>query len=625
MILGFILAVVLAAILALVFLLRWRAATRRSQESSARATAAEAARVEADRNVAYLSEQVAGLERDAAAREDRLARLSRYEGIVDTEARAMDLVRAAEADAERVVADSRRAAQNLAAQADAAVAIAKSRADTLLAQATEESRRASDAASVTRAHAQEEARRVVEQGKQQAKGLTEQANAMLAAAQTRAHAIVADANTKAQEIAGAALTAMQNASQWEQTVRAMKNVVDGYGDRYLVPGRAFIDELAESFGHMEAGQQLKLVRDQIRDTVKRGAAAACDYVEENRRETAIRFVTDAFNGKADSILARVRHDNGGTLQQELRDAFALVNHNGQAFRNARITDAYLALRQDELRWAVVAQELKVEEREEQRRIKEQIREEEKARREYERAMKEAAKEEEIVRRAIEKAEQQLATASEAQKAKYEAQLQDLAGRLREAEARNQRALSMAQQTRRGHVYIISNVGSFGDDVFKIGLTRRLDPHERIRELGDSSVPFDFDVHALIFSEDAPALEHQLHRHFLMSQMNKVNYRKEFFRVDVAHIRAEVEALGLTAHWTMTAAARDYRETLAIEAAIKDNPVAREAWAKRQLLLEFSEDPFASDEGAPAAGPVAATPTAAFVPSLRHPDHGVPVA
>jgi hypothetical protein len=101
---------------------------------------------------------------------------------------------------------------------------------------------------------------------------------------------------------------------------------------------------------------------------------------------------------------------------------------------------------------------------------------------------------------MEKAQAQIAQATDDQKAKYEQQLVDLAERLRIAEEKNQRALSMAQQTKRGHVYIISNIGSFGEHVYKIGLTRRLEPQDRIRELGDSSVPFEFDIHAMIFSE-----------------------------------------------------------------------------------------------------------------------------
>ena len=258
-------------------------------------------------------------------------------------------------------------------------------------------------------------------------------------------------------------------------------------------------------------------------------------------------------------------------------------------REARITDEYLAARLDELKWAAIVEVLRLQERDEQRRIKEQIREEEKARREYERAMKDAAKEEEVLRKAMEKAQQRIDQATAEQRTKYEEQLRELAAKLQEAEERNQRALSMAQQTKRGHVYIISNVGSFGSDVYKIGLTRRLEPLERIRELGDSSVPFEFDVHAMIFSDDAPAFETRLHQHFLMMQMNKVNHRKEFFRVGLKHIREEVEKLGLAAKWTMTSVAKEYHESLAVEKAIKDDPRMREAWIRRQLSLEISVD------------------------------------
>jgi len=109
--------------------------------------------------------------------------------------------------------------------------------------------------------------------------------------------------------------------------------------------------------------------------------------------------------------------------------------------------------------------------------------------------------------------------------------------------------------------------------------------DRVRELGDSSVPFEFDVHALIFSEDAPALESRLHKHFVMMQVNKVNRRREFFRVDLKHIQEEAEKLGITPQWTMTAEAAQYRESLAIEKAIRENPAMREAWIKRQLELE----------------------------------------
>lgn len=405
------------------------------------------------------------------------------------------------------------------------------------------------------------------------------------AAHTEAAAIIAAANQQANAVAGEALEAKGNLEIYRREARALKNLIDGYGTEYVVPSHSVLDDLAESFGFTEAGQNLKSVRQRIRQMVKDGTAAACNYVEANRRETAIAFVVDAFNGKVDTILSGVKGDNVGTLRQKIQDAFALVNLNGKAFRDARIQNDYLALRLEELRWAAAAQELREREREEQRRIKEQIREEEKARREYERAMKEAAKEEDAIRKAMERVQKDVEKSSEAQRAKYEAQLLELTSKLHQAEAKNQRALSMAQQTKTGHVYIISNVGSFGEDVFKIGLTRRLEPADRIRELGDASVPFEFDVHALILSDDAPSLERALHKHFLSAQLNKVNPRKEFFRAPLSMIRQELERLGIQTSWTMAAAAVEYRESLAIEKAIKDDPASYQAWLNRQLVLD----------------------------------------
>jgi hypothetical protein len=312
------------------------------------------------------------------------------------------------------------------------------------------------------------------------------------------------------------------------------------------------------------------------------------YVESERREKAVRFVIDAFNGKVDSVLSRVRHDNAGKLMQEIKDAYTLVNFNGEAFRAARITGEFLDARLEELKWAAIAQELKLEEQEEQRKVREQIREEAKAQREYEKAIRDAEKEAEVLRKAMQKVEAQMAEAGAEQRLKYEAKFREMETRLKEAEERNQRAVSMAQQTRRGHVYIISNVGSLGEDVYKIGLTRRLEPADRILELGDASVPFPFDVHAMISSSDAPALECQLHKHFVLQQMNKANHRKEFFRAKLADVRKELESLGIETKWTMLAEAREYKESVAIEEKIKSDPAAREAWLKRQLALETKD-------------------------------------
>jgi len=218
----------------------------------------------------------------------------------------------------------------------------------------------------------------------------------------------------------------------------------------------------------------------------------------------------------------------------------------------------------QLNAAVAVQTLKRQDQEEQRRIKAEMREEERARREFEKAIKEAEKEERLIQKAMKEAETKLASATAEEKAKFEEQIAELNGKLREAEEKEQRAISMAQQTKRGHVYVISNIGSFGEDVFKIGLTRRLEPFDRVKELGDASVPFSFDVHAMVYSEDAPKLENTLHNTFNENHINKVNPRKEFFRVPLTTIKENIDKLGHETHWTMKAEALEYRESVQLE-------------------------------------------------------------
>lgn len=433
-----------------------------------------------------------------------------------------------------------------------------------------------------RAAAEEEAKEIRRSSTADAKARNEKSQAILTNANQQAAQIIEAANQRAEQIAGDAYRALKDGEHLTRVATAMKNVIEGYGDLYLKPTYSLLDELADAYGFNEAGQQLKQARERSQLMVTHHRAAICDYVEKNRRETATRFVVDAFNGKVDSILSRSKADNFGTLEQQIRDAFALVNNNGAAFRNASITEDYLDARLSELKWAVAVQALRDREREEQRRIREQMREEEKARREIARALKEAGREEEALQKAMEKVQAQAAKANAAQRAEFEAKLRQLQDQLTEAEARNQRALSMAQQTKAGHVYVISNVGSFGEGMVKIGMTRRLEPLDRIRELGDASVPFNFDVHAMIWSEDAPGLERELHRRFVRHQVNKVNPRKEFFQVSLGDLRSQVEELGMEATWTMTAMATEYQESLAMADRLRDNPAMAEEWLRHQL-------------------------------------------
>ena len=415
-----------------------------------------------------------------------------------------------------------------------------------------------------------------------------QSEQVLSQAKQEASTIIEQARQNALNIAADALQAKDKAAEYEQIANAMRNRIEGYGNQYIIPIYSLIDDLAHETSYTEAGKELKEARALTRYMVKDGSAAGCDYIEPNRRETAISFVLDAFNGKVDSILAEVKRDNYGTLAQKIKDAYHIVNQNGQAFRNAHIKQHYLNVRLNELKWACIAHQIKQQEIEEQRQIKARIREEERAMREYAKAMREAQKEEETLKRLIEKAQNEVASANEQTRALHARQLADLESKLKEAEEKNQRALSMAQQTKAGNVYIISNIGSFGEHIYKIGMTRRLEPLDRIRELGDASVPFEFDVHAMIYSEDAPKLEYELHRKFILNQVNKVNPRKEFFRLPLEEIAQHVNQLGLgDVVWTMNAKAAQYRESLAIEQEITRDQNARIEWERSQIKQEQS--------------------------------------
>ncbi len=196
------------------------------------------------------------------------------------------------------------------------------------------------------------------------------------------------------------------------------------------------------------------------------------------------------------------------------------------------------------------------EREEQARIKAQIREEQRLEKEIERELKQLEREREAIRVALEKA---LADAKD----EHSAEVERLRTRLAEAEEKSQRAISRAQMTKSGHVYVISNVGSFGEGVLKIGMTRRLEPMDRVKELGDASVPFPFDVHMMISSNDAPTLENALHRALHRTRLNRVNPRKEFFRTDVQTVNQIVKHNHGEVEYIADPEALEYRQSLQI--------------------------------------------------------------
>jgi len=522
------------------------------------------------------------------ARGDAVAAIARVQSAYDEKAAALDVesqrVREHyQTEAQKLVeAANQRVAELEPLKAYAAVRDAESEAQKVLSQALTDATSLRHEAQALLDNALQEAGNERAKARQRAGEMRDQAKTLLDQATRDAGRIVANAEEQAKRIGGDAYIALRDKQTLEQAVQALWNVTEGYGDRYVIPTHSLLDDLAATFGYSEAGQALQAAREQSRRMVEQKEAATCNYEEPERRERADRFIVDAFNGRVDGILSRVRHDNYGLLEQEIRDAFSLVNLNGLAFRDTHILPAYLEARLAELKWAVVVNELARKQREEQRYLKERMRDEEKARKEYEEKLRQAAREEELKRKAVEEAERKFVTAAAEQKAHLEQELNKVRQDLAEA---TQRTLTIAQQTKKGHVYVISNIGSFGEGVYKIGQTRRPDPQERIDELGDASVPFEFDVHALIESDNAPALEHKLHKQLLATQVNKINPRKEFFRVKLAKIREEFDNLNqggdfIVKTWTETAIAAEYKESLDIE----NDSEKKAKWLNRQAAL-----------------------------------------
>ena len=272
----------------------------------------------------------------------------------------------------------------------------------------------------------------------------------------------------------------------------------------------------------------------------------------------IRLTARAFNNECDAAISNTNWNNANRMEQRIEKAYTAINKLNDSTA-INISHQYLNLKIEELRLTHEYKDKKQHEKEEQAEIRRQMREEAK----FEQEMEKALKEEEKYNILLEKAKTDAEKASGSKLDKLQEKIASLAQELAEAHKKSERAKSMAQQTKLGHVYVISNIGSFGEEVYKIGMTRRLEPHDRVKELGDASVPFIFDVHAMIYAEDAPALENQLHKSFDYKRLNLVNNRKEFFNVSLKEIANEVKKISPDSEFIETAEARQYRESQAI--------------------------------------------------------------
>jgi len=301
-----------------------------------------------------------------------------------------------------------------------------------------------------------------------------------------------------------------------------------------------------------------------------GSAAAGERV----RKGTVRTVLASLNGEVASARSKLTSKNHDSKVSSVKRSFDRLNKDNKPLGvevNQHYLDLQLRLIELDFEKALRLQE----EKDQAKELAEQMREEAKAQKEVEKAAKEAEKVERAAQEAWEKAklelDRQLASANSANEAEKQAlneKLKQLEAELDAAHQSTTRIKSQAEQTKVGHVYVISNPAMPGS--FKVGLTRRLDPEDRISELSGAAVPFKWNLHTLIRSEDAPALESELHRQLDDYRVNKNNKRKEHFRIELSELKSILtKSLGkLPTLWLDNPENYDYEYSISMESSNK---------------------------------------------------------
>lgn len=314
--------------------------------------------------------------------------------------------------------------------------------------------------------------------------------------------------------------------------------------------------------------RLKSIRDKQKRMIKNGQACTgnMSWTVNGDSKLGKKMVSDmqklllrAFNVECDDIVNNVKISNIDKSRQRISKIADQISKLG-AIMSISITPEYMKLRQEEVSLALDFEQKKQEEKELIKEARAREREEARVQKEIEEERKRLQKEQTHYKNALKTVMSQLSRDPEnpdllAKRMELEANIADTDKAIADVDYRE-------ANKRAGYVYVISNIGAFGENMYKIGMTRRLDPMERIDELSSASVPFNFDVHALIFTEDAPGLEAALHRAFESKKVNKVNTRREFFRVSLEEIKKEVRKnFDKTVEWVDFPEADQFRQSL----------------------------------------------------------------
>lgn len=366
----------------------------------------------------------------------------------------------------------------------------------------------------------------------------------------------------------------QRLADLEAEIAAKREELVSLDDTLLMQECGLFEPTFEFANSTQYQDRLKIVRAQEKALVK-GKKACTDnpnWVVGGDKKKGQRTIADlqklmlrCFNAEADEAIRKVKHSNYEASRARMLKSAEQISKFGRTWKVC-LTDSYVDLKLEELRLAFEFAMMKEREKEELRELKAREREDAKVRKEIEAQRKKLEKERQQYSKAANDVRKQLDGCPEDERADLEAKLAELTGNLEEVDKGIADVDYREANQRAGYVYVISNIGSFGEGVYKIGMTRRLDPMERVKELGDASVPFNFDVHAMIFTDDAPGLEAALHNRFSDRKVNLVNMRREFFRCSLDEIiQAVKENFDRTVEFTIVPDAEQYRTSETIRA------------------------------------------------------------
>ncbi len=311
--------------------------------------------------------------------------------------------------------------------------------------------------------------------------------------------------------------------------------------------------------------KLAMIRNDEKELIKSDRAVFIDSDGSKKMiNDNIKQILRCFNSECDNILMSVSGKNIDTMRSKITKSYETLNKIFSV-DGISLQKELLELKLEELNLVYTAEIKREQEHELQKAIKEQMLEEEKIRREIEAQKAKIEKDQAQCSKEVNKLMTYMQKSqNDAEKQLYIDKIKELEDKLKELELAKETVLEREANAKAGFVYVISNIGSFGENIYKIGMTRRLEPMDRIKELSSASVPFEFDVHAMIFADDAPALETILHQHFEKQSVNRVNLRKEFFNITLDEIEQFVkENFNNTVEFTKIPLATEYRQTLNI--------------------------------------------------------------